>query len=573
MILSSIPHVETDILVIGAGIGGMRAAIGACDNGVKVTIVTQGALGRDGAASWMAGGTFQAAADSRDSVENHVRDTIAAGKYINNQKVVYNFLKHCPQMLKELDGWGFGLRKQDGKYIQGRLPGTSFPRSCELIRDGTLGNENRRIIPPQVRNREIDIVEDHFVSELLIAGNRVVGALCLDLRQNTLKTISAKTTILATGGYSGCFEHYTGNRTLLGNGHAMAYRAGAKLMDMEFIQFHPTAILFPDQLSGMLVYDLVVELRGIFYNAGGERFMEKYYPEGKEFVPREAQARAIFKEVKEGRGSVHGGIYLSLRHLPKNLIEAYVKKSNKEHLLDKLKMSGVDLYNDGIEIYPASHYTCGGLWIDEKCRTSLKGLYAVGEAGCGGKDGADRLAGNAVTFAYTMGIVAGDEAAAEAKGSNSPGIDKEQLKEAEERTFAPIRCDGKTAPYELKSKIRKIMSSYAFFGRTEQGLEKGILEIERIKEKDLPELYAPSKQGKMNLEWIEALEARNMVDVAETVLRAAFMRTESRGLHERDDCSMQDPKWLQHILPKKENGKMILELEPINDFPYLKPQG
>jgi succinate dehydrogenase/fumarate reductase flavoprotein subunit len=341
---------------------------------------------------------------------------------------------------------------------------------------------------------------------------------------------------------------------------------------MEFVQFMPLAILWPPPLAGFIVYSMAgTNIRGVLYNATGERFMERYYPDKKEFVQREAQARAIFKEVKEGRGSLHGGVYISLRHLPRNLISEFIQRTERGNLFENLKQYGVDIYEDGIEVYPACHYTCGGVDIDEKCRTTLKGLYAVGEVGSGAKDGADRLAGNAITFALLMGKIAGGEAAEEAKDGDLPDLDQGQLKELQELAIAPLKAKQGIQPYQIKQKVREIMSTYAFFGRTKEGLETGIQQIEEIKEKDCPLVYSSAKTKTLNAEWAETLEVRNMLDVAEMVHRAALLRTESRGLHERNDYPNEDPQWLKHILIKKINGKLALRTEQIVDFPYVTP--
>jgi succinate dehydrogenase/fumarate reductase flavoprotein subunit len=229
--------------------------------------------------------------------------------------------------------------------------------------------------------------------DILKNGETVVGAAGIDNRAGTFIVIKARSTILATGGFMDCFEFTTANPTLTGDGHAMAYRAGVRMTGMEFIQFFPAACLWPSNLyRDNYPYELIYSLRGILYNKHGERFMERYYPVEKDFVPREAMSKAIAKEVREGRGSAHGGAYLSFRHLPRNLLDTYLKETWDVPFFQSLREAGVDLREDAIEMGPAAHYVQGGCWIDEKCRTNLPGLYAAGEVGSGGKDGADRLA-------------------------------------------------------------------------------------------------------------------------------------------------------------------------------------
>lgn len=566
-----IERMETDVLVLGAGVGGMMAAIHARDLGSDVVITTKGAFGKDGAASWMAGSYFRAVLGPPDSPEAHVRDVAVAGKYLNNQKLLCEFLKHGPEVVREFEEWGARLRKFDGQFAAGSRLGNTYNRGAGHVRGTFMGTEYRRVLPPQVRKRGASILEDFYATDLLTDGRRVVGAIGIDLRKGEVRVISAKTTILATGGYLSCYEHCTGSSSLVGDGHAMALRAGADLTDMEFVQFMPLAILWPPVLRGFVLYSFTEVIRGHLYNIHGERFMERYYPDRKEFVLREAQSRAIFREVKEGRGTPHGGVYLTVNHLPRNLVDEYVRRSERGQVWDKLREYGIDLYRDGIEIYPACHYTAGGLWIDEKCRTSLEGLCAIGEAGSGGKDGADRMAGHGIIYALTMGIVAGREAARSSARESAPEVDERQVQRLAKCALEPLKRQSGVKPYEIKAEVRRVMANYGFYARTEEGLKKGIDDLEALSKDGLPRICSSVKDGVMNAEWVEALEARNMAGVAQTVLRSALLRTESRGLHERDDYPHTDPAWLKHILIKEKDGELRLRTEPVTDFPIIKP--
>jgi len=571
---------HTDVLVLGGGIAGIRAAIEAHENGVNVILVNKGPFGRDGAAVWMAGDGFEAALYPPDSVDQHIEDTIKGGHFLNNQVLVKTFLSLAPQTVAEISKWGMRLAKDGDKFLQAKLPGHTYPRSIHHVHFGKmLGAEYRKILPRQVRKRKnIEVLEDHFFVDLLKNDDQVVGAIGLDLVTGNPVVINAKATILATGGFMGCYAFTTANATATGDGHGAAYRAGARMTGMEFIQCMPTTTLWPAVVRGdMFPYSLLNHLYAIFYNKFGERFMEKYYPVEKDWATREAAARAITKEVREGRGSPHGGAYLSLRHLPKNLLRDFLERNKDSEFLKSLRTINFDLTEDALEVGPGVHYVQGGCWIDEKCRTNLGGLYAIGEVGSGGKDGADRLAGNSLPFCMAMGMVAGKDAAesvkAAAESGRSAGMpepDAEQVAGLTKKLHSPLdRTDG-VSPHEVKDRVKEILGKHAIFERDAEGLNKGIKEIKDIKENLLPNLSTRAKAKTFNHEWTDALEAENMVNVAEMVLRAALMREESRGLHERKDFPETDPKWLKHTIIKKVDDNMSFSFEPVT-FPYVQP--
>jgi succinate dehydrogenase/fumarate reductase flavoprotein subunit len=289
--------------------------------------------------------------------------------------------------------------------------------------------------------------------------------------------------------------------------------------------------------------------------------MERYFPDMKDFAPREAQCKAITREVREGRGTRHGGVYLSVRHLPRNLISEYLDGQEYVPFFSKLKEGGFDIYVDGLEVGPAAHYVQGGCWIDEKCHTNLQGLYAIGEVGSGGKDGADRLAGNSLTFCFAMGIIAGYEAAQQVKNIEYPRIDAKEVEGLITRSCVCMERSSGMRPVQVKEKIRRMLSQNAVYDRNKEGLENAIREMEKIKVEDIPRIYCKAKSQRFNMEWVEALEAENMAVAAEGVLRAALMRTESRGLHDRVDFPDEDPAWQKHIIIEKKNGDMTLNVE------------
>ncbi len=562
---------KTDVLIIGAGAAGIRAAIEATDQGRDVILTTKGALCKDGASTWMAGNAFQIALYPPDSLEAHLRDTIRGGKYLNNQRMVKTLLSLGPKIAEDMYEWGVRFTKREGKFYQLLFPGHSHARSLSYKIGHFHGPEYRKALLRQVKKRRIRVDEDTFMTDLLISGEETAGAVGLDLRRGEIRAYRAKSTILATGGFMGCYELTTANSTATGDGHAIAYRAGAKLEDMEFIQFIPSATVWPANLRGdPYPYLLWVSLHPIFYNSLGERFLERYYPDVKDWATREAAARAIVKEVKAGRGSPHGGAYMSFSHLPRNLVDQFLERAAGVHFFEKLKKVGVDIHHDAIEIAPGAHYVHGGCWINEKCETNLKGLYAVGEVGSGGKDGADRLAGNAMPSCLAMGYIVGQEAASRAKKIHWPEIDREAIERLARKILAPIQRNGGKRPVEIKRAIQHIMSTYAFLERDEEGLNRGLNKFSEIRERDLSTMATIAKNKTFNLDWMEALEASNMLDVAELVFKAALTRTESRGLHQRTDYPNADPAWLKHIIIEKRGGKVRITTEPV-DLSIIKP--
>jgi succinate dehydrogenase/fumarate reductase flavoprotein subunit len=565
--------IVTDVLVIGGGIAGIRAAIEASEQNVSVILANKGQVGKDGAAVWMAGGGYQVALYPPDSIEQHVEDTIKAGKYLNNQTLVHTFLSVVPETVKDLVKWGARFAKKEGKYIQIQLPGETHPRSLShSIIGESLGGEYRKVLPRQVKMRKgIKTLSDTFIVDLISNGETVTGAVGVDVRSGDLVAIQAKSTILATGGFMALFDFTTANPTLTGDGHGMAYRAGARMMGMEFIQFFPAAALWPHTVyRDNYPYTLVWRLRGIFYNAIGERFMERYFPVEKDFATREAMSKAIYREVKEGRGSAHGGAYLSFRHLPRNLINIFLEELKDNPFMQSLKDAGVDIREDAVEIGPAAHYVQGGCWVNERCETSLSGLYAVGEVGSGAKDGADRLAGNALPFCMAMGYIAGNEAAKSAQVTAAQKLNKTHMETVCTEAQAPMECKEGVRPFHVKKEIRSLMSRYMIYDRNKDELEIGIKELARIREEELPKLYVSAKTKRFNLEWVEALEVRNMLDTAEMSMRAALMREESRGLHQRSDFPEERKEWLKHIIIDRKQDKMGFATEPVT-FPYVKP--
>lgn len=563
--------IETDVLVIGTGAAGIVAGIKAHQEGTEVMLTTSGALGMDGAATWMAGGGLQCALYPPDSVEVHASDTIRTGLYLSNQELVHTLLREAPGCILDLERWGERFYKKSGRFVQYPSPGHTHARCFQLEKDkgvSVFGVEHHKILPHAIRARGIPVLDDFLVIDLICSSEgRVVGAVGIDLREGAVKVIRSQVTVLATGGYAACYKEYLTGPSATGWGHGMAYRAGAEFMDMEFVDFYPYVAVWPKlSMGGEWAAMLRYALSGKFYNKMGFEFWESYRKRGL------TRPQAIFKEVEAGRGSPHGGVYLAFNHLPVNLIADYAGTQQGNNWFRELMEIGFDLRRDAAEVYISVMSTLGGCKVGVDCRTNVPGLYVAGEL-ASGFDGAHTLAGNMMTFCFTSGSVAGRKAAEEAKNTPRTGIDTQCLLELENKAFAPLGRVHGVRPFEIKRRIRDIMWDYAnVAGRTGEGLEIALREIESIRDEKLPLVYASAKNIRFNLEWAECFEVENMLTVAEMTLRAALARTESRGLHFREDFPRIDPDFTKTIVLRKAKGEMSIGTEPVA-FPYLKPGG
>ncbi|MDP2719556.1 MAG: FAD-binding protein, partial [Dehalococcoidia bacterium] len=475
--------------------------------------------------------------------------------------------------LKDMEEWGIKYLKKGDTYIDPyHMPGHTYPRHPKLEGyDGRMtGYEYKRVFEHKVKTSKIKTVEDCFIQELICEDGVVKGAYGVDLNTGEPIAFAAKSVIMATGGFMGCYEFTSANPTLTGDGHAAMYRAGVEMVDMEFVQFLPTVAVWPLALKGVPNYcwDLYINLHGIFYNQKGERFMERYNPGDKDWTTREKLSRAIWREIIEGRGSPRGGCYLTFRHLPRNLLKEALEAVGKMYFKEYLDEAGIDLVYDGWEVAPGAHYVQGGARLDPKYQTNLEGLFAVGEAGSGSKDGADRLPGTALPFCMGQGYIAGREAAARAKKVSMPKV-KVTAEQVAGLKAALGRKSG-ASPIEVKKQLKGIMSKYTMYSRTEKGLETALAELRDLKKNALPKLATKNKNGIQNKEWTDALEVANMLDVGEIMCISAGQRQETRGLHERDDFPNADNAWLKRTVVTRKGGKPVLKTEKVT-FPYVKP--
>lgn len=571
--MKKVKKLETDILIIGSEAAGCRAAIEADKYGVKILMASKGLIGKTGV-TIQTGVTVNAAMgfmDPRDNPDIHFEDTICSGFGINNQKLVEMITKEAPEKVMELVSWGAQFEKSpDNKFYQCRQPGMRYPRSFYRRRIGreivtALNNKFKTL-------KNVTLLEDTFITKLLKDNDVITGATAVNLRNGEFFVINAKSTILATGGAMQMYSSTRASLDATGDGYSLAYRAGAELIDMEFFQFYPNNSIEPEIWPGrggdrargrapMIPYH---RLYPYFYNKYGERFMTRYDPLRMEHSPRAVMACAMAKEVAQGRGTKNGGVWVSIAHLPQNVIDQMKETAPwaRDYIISVEKFT--DPRINAVENKPAAHYYCGGIRINENCETSFKGLFAAGEV-TGGFDGSNRMPANAIPLCLVTGSHAGKSAAERAMLLKSvPHNEESQVQMEFDRVFGLLNVGEGPRSYKIKIELQDLMEEYAASWRTKEGLEKVIQWITYTKEEVIPKLRLRSETKIFNIEWKNALEICNLLDCAEMLCRAALMRTETRPPHQRGDYQFPDDKnWWKNIIVKLENGKTHLETKPI----------
>jgi len=556
---SSWKEIETPVLIIGSEAAGAKAAIEAQEDGADVLVVTKGLVGRNGN-TVMAGAGIQAPLghmDPRDNPDVFFEDVVKGGAYLNNQKLVEALVNLSVTEVPKMEKWGARFLKDGDKFVQYQLPGSSYPRTLNPI--GHRGGLHwRRAFKTQFKRLNTRIMEDVFITRLLLSNGQVAGAFGISLRDGQFVIFKSKITILATGGCTQLYRKTDGSIDATGDGIILAYNAGADLMDMEFHQFFPMACYTPPfemhQQTGAFRYYLHAK----FYNAIGEEFMARYLPLSKDWGLRDPTSRAIYLENKYGRGSPHGGAYLAVNHLPHNLLDEWIKK-HPLSLLPKLEKLGIDIRKDALEVGPACHYTIGGVRINENCETRLPRLYAVGEV-ASGMDGAERIDGGpAITWCLSMGYIAGKKAAKQVRELDWLPIEKEQVREEQEKIDSLLEKKEGIRGFEIKNKIKDTMWEHCALVRDGKGLKNALNVLEEIRKNDLPRICVPDSSRVFNKGLTEALEATHMLALSEMTVRAAMLREETRKSHYRTDFPKRDNKnWLKNIVISKGDGEMLL---------------
>ena len=553
---------EHDVLIIGAGGAGLRAAIEALAQGARVGLVCKSLLGK--AHTVMAEGGIAAAmsnVDKADDWRTHFRDTMRGGKFLNNWRMAQLHALEAPDRVRELEQWGALFdRTESGEILQRAFGGHTFKRLCH-VGDRT-GLEMIRTLQDRGVHQGIDVYMECTVTRLLKDGARMAGAFAYWREQGRFVVFKANSIVIATGGIGKAWKITSNSWEYTGDGMALAYDAGAELMDMEFVQFHPTGMVWPPGVQGILVTEAVRGEGGILRNKNGERFMERYDPKKMELATRDVVARAIYTEVREGRGTEHGGAFLDISHKPAE----YVKRKLPSMYHQFLELADVDITKGPMEVGPTCHYVMGGIRVvAETTQASVPGLFAAGEAAAG-LHGANRLGGNSLSDLLVFGRRAGLAAAQHAKETGTPAIDGAQIEQAERALLAPFDRAGGESPYQIHHDLQDVMQTLVGIFRTEQDLRRALTEIEKLKARAARMRVEGSRL--FNPGWHLSRDIQCMLTVSEACTRAAIARRESRGAHSRLDYPKLDDAWgrKNNVIVQKGDAMELFE-KPVPEMP------
>jgi succinate dehydrogenase / fumarate reductase flavoprotein subunit len=556
---------EHDVLIIGAGGAGLRAAVAAAEHGLSVGILTKSLLGK--AHTVMAEGGIAAAVgnvDPDDSWRQHFMDTMKSGKFLNNWRMAEIHAKESPDRVYELEQWGALFnRTPQGKISQRAFGGHTYRRLVH-VGDRT-GLELIRTMQEKVLATDAKVYMEATVTKLLKNNGRVVGALAYTRESGKFVHYKAKAVVMATGGWGRIFKVTSNSWEGTGDGVILAYNAGAELVDMEMMQFHPTGMVWPPGVRGLLVTEGVRGEGGLLRNSNGERYMEKYDPEKMELSTRDVVARANYTEVQEGRGSEHGGVYLDITHLG---YEGIMKKLPTMHE-QFLKLADIDIAREPMEVFPTVHYTMGGIKVDpETCASNVPGLFAAGEV-AGGLHGANRLGGNSLSDLLVFGRRAGEGAAAFIEEStHSADVEERELRTEIERVLLPLNNpQGGESPYLLQQELQEVMMEHANLMRDGDSLQEGLGKVLALKDR-LPNVSVGGNRL-FNPGWHTAQDIRYLIEISEIIVRTALERKERRGAQWRLDYDGPDEELgkLNFIVKKDEQGEVGIERREIPPMP------
>jgi succinate dehydrogenase / fumarate reductase flavoprotein subunit len=586
--------VNYDVLVIGAGGAGLRAAIEASAEGASVGIVCKSLLGK--AHTVMAEGGIAAAlanVDDRDNWRVHFADTMRGGQYLNNWRMAELHAKEAPECVRELEAWGALFdRTKDGRILQRNFGGHKYPRLAH-VGDRT-GLEMIRTLQDHGVHRGIAVHMECAVTNLLKDGDRVVGAFGYERERGRFVVFGAKAIVLATGGIGRAYSVTSNSWEYTGDGQALAYDAGAELIDMEFVQFHPTGMIWPPSVRGILVTEAVRGEGGVLRNSQGKRFMFDDIPanykaqtadtpeEGwrytqgdkearrpPELLTRDHVARCIMREVREGRGSPHGGVFLDIAWIKEKIPNAaeHIKKKLPSMYHQFKQLADIDITQEPMEIGPTTHYAMGGVRVDGDTQMStIPGLYAAGEVAAG-LHGANRLGGNSLSDLLVFGRRAGRYAARFAK-EHAPGkINPTDVDAAARAALEPFDRAGGDNPYQVQHSLQTMMQDLVGIVRREGEMEKALAELARLRERAAKVGVVGNRE--FNPGWHTALDLRNLMIVSEAIARSALDRKESRGAHFRDDFPDKDPAAgkVNTVIRSGPGGDMQLRRDTLPDLP------
>jgi len=585
---------EHDVLVIGAGGAGLRAAIAAAENGARVGLVCKSLLGK--AHTVMAEGGVAAAmahVDDRDSWKVHFADTMRGGQYLNNWRMAELHAQEAPDRVRELEAWGAVFdRTSDGRILQRNFGGHRYPRLAH-VGDRT-GLEMIRTLQDHAIHKGIDVHMEVTIVDLIKDGDRVCGALAYDRERGRFRLFSAGAVVLATGGIGRAFSVTSNSWEYTGDGHSLAYRAGAELMDMEFVQFHPTGMVWPPSVKGILVTEGVRGEGGVLRNSEGKRFMfddipDNYknqtadneeegwrYTQGDksarrppELLTRDHVARCIQREVREGRGSPHGGVYLDIAWIKERIPKAaeHIKKKLPSMYHQFMQLANIDITQVPMEVGPTTHYVMGGVRVDGDSQMStVPGLFAAGECAAG-LHGANRLGGNSLSDLLVFGKRAG-EYAAKFASENRTRASQGSASAVIQSMLAPFeRGGGAESPYAVQNDLQTMMQALVGIVRVEEEMKRALSNIGELRARAKRVGVAGNRE--YNPGWHTALDLDHLLTVAEAVTRAAIERKESRGGHFRDDHPAKDESYgkFNIVLKRGASGEMLMERRPMASMP------
>jgi len=581
---------EHDVLIIGAGGAGLRAAVEASAAGVRVALISKSLLGK--AHTVMAEGGIAAAmgnVDDRDNWRVHFADTMRGGQYLSNWRMAELHAREAPARVRELEAWGALFdRTRDGRILQRNFGGHRYPRLAH-VGDRT-GLEMIRTLQDHGIHLGLDVFMEHTIVKLLKDGERIAGAFGYDRERGRFHLFRAKSVVLATGGIGRAYKITSNSWEYTGDGHSLAYHAGAALMDMEFVQFHPTGMIWPPSVCGILVTEGVRGEGGVLRNRNGERFMFKDIPplytnqtanseeegwrytqgdkEAKrppELLTRDHVARCIRREVREGRGSPHGGVFLDIAWIKERIPNAgeHIKKKLPSMYHQFKQLADIDITQEPMEVGPTTHYVMGGVRVEADSQMSdVPGLFAAGECAAG-LHGANRLGGNSLSDLLVFGQRAGEYAAAFARNSSLGDLDSRELRSAENWALQPFERKCCENPYAVQHRLQEVMQDLVGIVRREEEMFEALNRIRELR--SLSERVSVDGNREYNAAWHTALDLYHLLTVSEIVARSALERKESRGAHFRDDFPEKDKQFgsFNIVARKGADGTMQFSREAI----------
>jgi succinate dehydrogenase flavoprotein subunit len=589
------PTVEHDVLIVGAGGAGLRAAIEASAVGLAVGMICKSLLGK--AHTVMAEGGIAAAlanVDERDNWKVHFADTMRGGQYINNWRMAELHAREAPDRVRELEAWGAVFdRTGDGRILQRNFGGHKYPRLAH-VGDRT-GLEMIRTLQDHGVHQGMDVHMEHTVVGLLKDGERVIGVVSYDRERGRFKIFKAKAVVLATGGIGRAYKITSNSWEGTGDGHSLAYHAGAELIDMEFVQFHPTGMVWPPSVMGILVTEGVRGEGGILLNKEGKRFMFGDIPDNykaqtadtpeegwryctgdkdarrpPELLTRDHVARCIVREIKEGRGSPHGGVFLDISWIKEKIPDAaaHIQRKLPSMYHQFKQLADIDITREPMEIGPTTHYVMGGVRVDADTQMSnLPGLFAAGECAAG-INGANRLGGNSLSDLLVFGKRAGEFAAKFARENGAGAIDSGQVDRLVHEALAPFERGAEAEnPYRVQGDLQEMMQDLVGIVRRQDEMERALDGLQHLWRRTAQVGVIGHRE--YNPGWHTALDLRHLLTVSEAITRSALERRESRGAHFRDDFPEKDPAFakVNIVLDKQPDGSMQLRREPLSDLP------